>query len=78
MVAERRSSNTDDLGLEKPGIEMAARGFIPVDDELRTQVDGTGALREANARGGFTHTKCNDFSLAPRRPFNIADDLPRP
>ena len=36
LLATGRRPNTDDLGLEKAGIETNARGFIPVDDQLRT------------------------------------------
>ena len=32
--------NTDDLGLEKAGVETDHSGFIRVDDELRTNVSG--------------------------------------
>ncbi|MCZ6710915.1 MAG: pyruvate/2-oxoglutarate dehydrogenase complex dihydrolipoamide dehydrogenase, partial [Gammaproteobacteria bacterium] len=39
------------------------RGYIPVDDELRTQIDGIWALGEANGRGAFTHTTYNDFEI---------------
>ncbi len=74
LVAAGRVPNTDDLGLENTGIEMDARGFIPVDDELRTQVDGIWALGEANGRGGFTHTTYNDFEIVAA---NLLDDDPR-
>jgi pyruvate/2-oxoglutarate dehydrogenase complex dihydrolipoamide dehydrogenase (E3) component len=38
LVATGRRPNTDDLGLERAGIETDARGFIGVDDQLRTSV----------------------------------------
>ena len=74
LVAAGRLPNTHDLGLENTGIEVDARGFIPVDDELRTQVDGIWALGEANGRGGFTHTTYNDFEIVAA---NLLDDDPR-
>lgn len=63
LVAVGRVPNTDDLGLEHAGIELDESGFIPVDDELRTQVDGIWALGEVNGRGAFTHTSYNDFEI---------------
>lgn len=63
LIAVGRVPNTDDLGLEHTGIELDERGFIPVDDELRTQVEGIWALGEVNGRGAFTHTSYNDFEI---------------
>jgi len=63
LVAVGRVPNTDDLGLEHTGIELDERGFIPVDDELRTQVASIWALGEVNGRGAFTHTSYNDFEI---------------
>ncbi|MCZ6457739.1 MAG: FAD-containing oxidoreductase [Gammaproteobacteria bacterium] len=74
LAAMGRVPNTDDLGLENTGIELNERGFIPVDDELRTQVDGIWALGEANGRGGFTHTTYHDFEIVAA---NLLDDDPR-
>jgi pyruvate/2-oxoglutarate dehydrogenase complex dihydrolipoamide dehydrogenase (E3) component len=36
LVATGRRPNTDDLGLDRAGIEMDERGFISVDDQLQT------------------------------------------
>lgn len=63
LVATGRRPNTDDLGLEHTGIVPDARGYIPVDDALRTQADGIWALGDVNGRGGFTHTSYNDFEI---------------
>ncbi|MDA8218126.1 MAG: mercury(II) reductase [Dehalococcoidales bacterium] len=38
LVATGRVPNTHDLGLDKAGVETDARGFVVVDDELRTNV----------------------------------------
>jgi pyruvate/2-oxoglutarate dehydrogenase complex dihydrolipoamide dehydrogenase (E3) component len=40
------------------------RGYIQVDDELRTSVRGVWALGDCNGRGGFTHTAYNDYEIA--------------
>jgi len=68
LAAVGRKPNTDDLGLDKAGIATDARGFIVVDDELRTSVPGVWALGDANGRGAFTHTSYNDHKI-------VADNL---
>jgi len=63
LVAIGRRPNTDDLGLEAAGIAADARGYIQVDDELRTNVAGVWAMGDCNGRGAFTHTSWNDFEI---------------
>jgi pyruvate/2-oxoglutarate dehydrogenase complex dihydrolipoamide dehydrogenase (E3) component len=63
LVAIGRRPNTDDLGLDKAGIATDARGYIQVDDELRTNVSGIWAMGDCNSRGAFTHTSWNDFEI---------------
>jgi len=63
LVAVGRRPNTDGLGLEAAGVAVDARGFIVVDDELRTSADGVWALGDVNGRGAFTHTSYNDFEI---------------
>jgi pyruvate/2-oxoglutarate dehydrogenase complex dihydrolipoamide dehydrogenase (E3) component len=63
LLAVGRRPNTDDLGLDKAGIETDARGYIVVDDELRTSAPGVWALGDCNGRGAFTHTAYNDFEI---------------
>jgi len=63
LAAVGRRPNTDDLGLERAGIATDARGFIKVDDQLRTTVAGVWALGDANGRGAFTHTSYNDHEI---------------
>jgi len=63
LVATGRQPNTDDLGLDRAGIKQDARGYIEVDDELRTNVPGVWALGDCNGRGAFTHTSYNDFEI---------------
>jgi pyruvate/2-oxoglutarate dehydrogenase complex dihydrolipoamide dehydrogenase (E3) component len=70
LLAVGRLPNTDDLGLEKAGIETDSRGFIKVDDQLRTNVPGIWALGDVNGRGAFTHTAYNDFEIAA---FNLLE-----
>jgi pyruvate/2-oxoglutarate dehydrogenase complex dihydrolipoamide dehydrogenase (E3) component len=63
LLAIGRRPNTDDLGLDKAGIAADARGYIMVDDQLRTNVPGVWALGDCNGRGAFTHTSWNDFEI---------------
>jgi pyruvate/2-oxoglutarate dehydrogenase complex dihydrolipoamide dehydrogenase (E3) component len=63
LLAVGRRPNTDDLALDKAGVEVDARGYIVVDDELRTSASGVWALGDCNGRGAFTHTAYNDFEI---------------
>jgi len=74
LLAVGRRPNTDDLGLDKAGLAVDARGFIPVDDQLRTNVPGIWAMGDCNGRGAFTHTSYNDFEIVAA---NVLDHDPR-
>jgi len=74
LIATGRRPNTDDLGLEAAGIETDERGYIKVDDQLRTNVEGVWALGDCNGRGAFTHTAYNDFEIVAA---NLLDGDPR-
>lgn len=63
LMAVGRVPNTHDLGLEAAGIAVDARGYIVVDDALRTSAPGVWALGDANGRGAFTHTSWNDYEI---------------
>jgi pyruvate/2-oxoglutarate dehydrogenase complex dihydrolipoamide dehydrogenase (E3) component len=63
LLAVGRIPNTDDLNLPAAGIKVDERGFIPVDDTLRTAVPGIYALGDCNGRGAFTHTSYNDYEI---------------
>ena len=68
LLAVGRVPNTDDLGLAAAGVATDERGFITVDDSLRTNVPGIHAIGDCNGRGAFTHTSYNDFEI-------VADNL---
>jgi pyruvate/2-oxoglutarate dehydrogenase complex dihydrolipoamide dehydrogenase (E3) component len=70
LVATGRRPNTDDLGLDKAGVETDARGYIKVDSHLRTNVPGILAMGDCNGRGAFTHTSYNDFEIIAANLFN--------
>jgi pyruvate/2-oxoglutarate dehydrogenase complex dihydrolipoamide dehydrogenase (E3) component len=72
LLAMGRRPNTDDLGLAEAGVAVDKRGYIVVDDYLRTSVPGIWALGDCNGRGGFTHTAFNDAEIAGA---NLLDTL---
>jgi len=74
LLAVGRRPNTDDLGLDRAGVATDERGYIRVDDQLRTNVDGIWALGDCNGRGAFTHTAYNDFEIVAA---NLLDGDPR-
>ena len=74
LLAVGRRPNTDDLGAEEAGLGTDARGFITVDDQLRTNVPGIWAIGDVNGRGAFTHTSYNDYEILAA---NLLDDDPR-
>jgi pyruvate/2-oxoglutarate dehydrogenase complex dihydrolipoamide dehydrogenase (E3) component len=63
LLAIGRRPNTDDLGLDRAGLRVDQRGFIPTDEYLRTAVPNIYALGDCNGRGAFTHTSYNDFEI---------------
>jgi pyruvate/2-oxoglutarate dehydrogenase complex dihydrolipoamide dehydrogenase (E3) component len=71
LLAVGRVPNTEDLGLENAGIAVDRRGYIQVDDQLRTNVPGIYALGDCNGRGAFTHTSYNDYEIVAA---NLLDD----
>ncbi|ORW07810.1 FAD-containing oxidoreductase [Mycobacterium kyorinense] len=74
LVAVGRRPNTDDLGLERAGVQTDARGYITVDDQLKTNVDHIWAMGDCNGKGAFTHTSYNDFEIVAA---NLLDGDPR-
>ena len=74
LLAVGRLPNTGDLGLDKAGVVTDKRGFITVDDQLRTNVPGIWAMGDVNGRGAFTHTSYNDYEILAA---NMFDNDPR-
>jgi pyruvate/2-oxoglutarate dehydrogenase complex dihydrolipoamide dehydrogenase (E3) component len=74
LLAVGRRPNTDDLGLDKSGVAMDARGYIVVDDQLRSSVPGIWAMGDCNGKGAFTHTSWNDAEIVAG---NLLDNDPR-
>jgi len=63
LVATGRVPNSDRLDLEYAGVAVDERGYVRVDDELRTSAEGVFALGDVNGRGAFTHTSVNDAEI---------------
>lgn len=63
LVAVGRVPNTGDLGLDAAGVKTDRRGYIQVDDQLRTTAPGIWALGDCNGKGAFTHTSYNDYEI---------------
>lgn len=74
LLAVGRRPNTDDLDLAVAGVRTDARGYILVDDQLKTSVEHIWAMGDCNGRGAFTHTSYNDFEIVAA---NLLDDDPR-
>lgn len=68
LLAVGRVPNTDDLGLDAAAIKTDARGYIEVDEALRTSNPRVWALGDCNGKGAFTHTAYNDYEI-------VADNL---
>jgi pyruvate/2-oxoglutarate dehydrogenase complex dihydrolipoamide dehydrogenase (E3) component len=68
LLAVGRVPNTDDLGLDLAGIKTDRRGYIEVDEGLRTSNPNVWALGDCNGKGAFTHTSYNDYEI-------VADNL---
>jgi pyruvate/2-oxoglutarate dehydrogenase complex dihydrolipoamide dehydrogenase (E3) component len=63
LVAVGRVANTDGIGLVDAGIELDARGFIRVDERLKTTSAGVWAIGECAGSPQFTHVSVDDFRI---------------
>ncbi len=63
LVATGRRPNSDDLALEKAGVEVDRQGFIHVNHRLETNVPGIWALGDVKGGPAFTHISYNDYQI---------------
>ena len=63
LVAVGRQPNTDSLSLDLAGIETDAKGYIQVDEQLRTGVRGVYALGDVKGGPQFTHISYDDYRI---------------
>jgi len=63
LVATGRTPNSDNLALEKAGVEKDSKGFIKVNSRLETSVPGIWALGDVKGGPAFTHISFNDYQI---------------
>ena len=63
LAAVGRIANTAGIGLDEAGIAVDARGFIKVDEWLRTAAPGVWAIGESAGSPQFTHVSVDDFRI---------------
>jgi pyruvate/2-oxoglutarate dehydrogenase complex dihydrolipoamide dehydrogenase (E3) component len=60
LVTSGRTPNTDGIGLKSAGVERDDRGFIKVDERLRTTAPGVWAVGDCAGSPHFTHIADHD------------------
>ena len=63
LVALGRRPVTEGLGLQAAGVELTERGFVRVDDHLRTSAEGVYAAGDVAGTPQFTHASWHDFRV---------------
>jgi pyruvate/2-oxoglutarate dehydrogenase complex dihydrolipoamide dehydrogenase (E3) component len=63
LVATGRRPNTEDLALDKAGVEINKDGTVRVNSKLETNVPGIWALGDVKGGPAFTHISYNDFQI---------------
>ena len=63
LVAAGRVPNSDGLNLAAAGVRVDARGFIPVNERLETNVAGIYALGDVKGGPAFTHISYDDYRI---------------
>lgn len=64
LIATGRVGNTDALGLASAGVATQGRGFVKVDDQLRTSQPNIWALGDVKGGWMFTHVATYDGPIA--------------
>jgi pyruvate/2-oxoglutarate dehydrogenase complex dihydrolipoamide dehydrogenase (E3) component len=63
LLAAGRVPNTQDIGLEKAGVTLDARGYIRVNDRLETTAPDVWATGDCAGSPQFTHVAGDDFRI---------------
>jgi len=63
LVATGRRPNTDDLGLDKAGVQTDPHGYIKTNARLETNVPGIWALGDVKGGPAFTHISYDDYQI---------------
>ena len=73
MLAVGRLSNADVLQVDKTGVEVDERGFIRVDERMRTNRENIFAVGDANGQQMFTHMANREAAIVASNLFHEAD-----
>lgn len=73
LLAAGRTPNTDMLNLAAAGVEMDDRGYIVVDDHLRTTAPDIYALGDVKGGPAFTHISYDDYRIVKSNLFENGD-----
>ncbi len=63
LVASGRTPNTDGIGLELAGIEIDERGYVKVNERLKTTAANVWAVGDCAGSPQFTHIGFDDFRV---------------
>ncbi len=72
LLAAGRTPNTDTLGVDRAGVELDGRGFVRVDDGLRTTAAGIWAIGDMNGAQPFTRVCQEEAKIAFANAFHDA------
>src|SRR5271166_5628930 len=63
LAATGRTPNTAGIGLDVAGVELDARGYVKVNDQLETTAPEVWAIGECAGSPQFTHVSLDDFRV---------------
>ena len=75
LVATGRTPNTQDMGLEEAGVALDDRGFLGVDDTLRTSAEGVYGAGDVLGENMYVYTAAYEGALAAE---NALSEAPTP
>lgn len=73
LIATGRKPNTEGLNLQAAGIETDERGFVKVDEQLKTSVPHIWAIGDINGGSQFTYISLDDFRVIKNQITGNAD-----
>jgi pyruvate/2-oxoglutarate dehydrogenase complex dihydrolipoamide dehydrogenase (E3) component len=63
LIATGRKANLDGLDVNAAGLKVNAKGFLEVDDQLKTNVENIWAIGDINGGPQFTYISLDDFRI---------------